>query len=68
MNTIYKSAQAALLVKDYAMVVQLMKNEDFDYVIGDAEYMVSVWSVDRNNTFYELRSNDNFERFIQKFD
>ena len=58
MNTIYKSVQAALIAKDYNKVALVMLQQDFDYVIGDTEYMLSVYNHKTGNTDLQLRTND----------
>lgn len=58
MNTIYKSAQAALVAKEYNQVALVMLQNDFDYVIGDSEFMLSVYNHKTGNTDLQLRTND----------
>ena len=67
MNTIYKAAQAALMAKDYNKVVLTMLQNDFDYVIGDSEYMVLVYNPNTFECDIELRSNDENRVLLDTF-
>jgi hypothetical protein len=67
MNILYKSAQASLIAKDYHQVALIMLQNDFDYVIGDAEYMVSMFNQSTGKDDLQLRSNDHLDTLLNTF-
>lgn len=67
MNSIYKSAQAALLAKDYNQVAMIMSQQNFDYVIGDAEYMVVMFNQATGKDDLQLRTNDSADLLLKTF-
>ena len=67
MNTVYKSAQAALLAKDYNQVAMIMSQQNFDYVIGDTEYMLVMFNQATGQEVMQLRTNDDADLLLKTF-
>lgn len=67
MNSIYRSAQAELLAKDYNKVVLIMLQNDFDYVIGDCEYMLVMFNQATGKDDLQLRTNDDADLLLKTF-
>lgn len=67
MTTIYKSAQVALLAKDYNQVALIMSQQNLDYVIGDTEYMVVMFNQKTGQDVLQLRTNDDADLLLKTF-
>lgn len=58
MSAIYKKAQDALNAKDYNSAVLTMLQQDYDYIIGTNEYLVSVYNHKNRSIDCQLRTNE----------